>query len=132
VGDQTGLFMNAGVHCWAEFGAPNSGGSGNAVAVCVELAPCLSEMRHQPGWAMVAVTWTDTVCPGWKFVTTFDADWPVAASFPHGAIFWGVPSAACVHQLVGELSMKCASARAGAKTLNPPMETAKTTLSLGM
>ncbi len=49
VGDQTGLSMNAGVHCWAEPEAPSVGGSGNAAIVCVALAPCFSEMRYQPG-----------------------------------------------------------------------------------
>jgi hypothetical protein len=58
--DQTGLSMKAGVHCPDEPAAPSVGGSGSDVAVCVELAPCLSEMRYQPGWAMVAVTWTAT------------------------------------------------------------------------
>ena len=63
--------MNAGVHCCAEPAAPSVAGSGNPAAVCVELAPCLSEMRYQPGWATVAVTVTETVCP--TLVTTFDA-----------------------------------------------------------
>src|SRR5215471_6954810 len=132
VGDQTGLSMNAGVHCWAEPAAPNAGGSGIPVAVCVEVAPCLSEMRHQPGWATVDVTCTGIVWPGWKFVTTFEADVPVVASFPHGALFCGVPSEVCVHQLVGELSMKCACANVGANRLKPPTETARATRSLSM
>src|SRR5262245_63024811 len=51
--DQTGLSMNAGVHCCAEPAAPSVGGSGKAAAVCVEVAPCLSEIRYQPGWATV-------------------------------------------------------------------------------
>jgi hypothetical protein len=92
VGDQTGLSMNAGVHCWADPAAPSVGGSGSDVAVCVELAPCLSEILYQPGWAIVAMTWTGTVCPGWTVVTIPEAVVPVAASFPHGCVFCGDPS----------------------------------------
>src|SRR5436309_886229 len=73
VGDHTGLSMNAGVHCFAVPAAPRVGGSGKVEAVCVELAPCLSEMRYHPGCATVACTVTATVCPACTLFTTFDA-----------------------------------------------------------
>jgi len=44
-------------------------GSGNVVSVWLEAGPWTSAMRYHPGWGTVAVTDTDTVCPGWNALT---------------------------------------------------------------
>jgi hypothetical protein len=112
--------MNAGVHCSAVLAAPNGVGSGNAAAVCMELRPSLSEIRHHPGCGTVDATVTETGCPGWNTFTVPVAEVPVDASFPQGGVFCGDPSPSWVHQFVGALSMKCASAADDAETMKPP------------
>jgi len=59
VGDQTGLLMMAGV----QFVPAIACGSGSDCSVWLELDPCTSAMRNQPGWAMVTLTFTVMLSP---------------------------------------------------------------------
>jgi hypothetical protein len=88
VGDQTGFVVNGGVQLVPAMAR----GSGSEVSVCVELAPSTRAMRYQPGCGIVAVTETETFCPGVKAVTILVAvpalsPRPVLGTAAHGPFF---------------------------------------------
>ena len=87
VGDQTGLSMKAGVHCFAEPAAPSVGGrearhrlrrAGALLerdAVPAGMSDCCRDLHG------------NRLSRGCTLVTTAEAAVPVVFSFPHGGVF---------------------------------------------